>query len=731
MTSRNLKSLRVLVTDAEMKHTLAAVRGLAQAGDTVITSSFKRFNLAPYSKDSKGFFRYPNPSTDEEGFIAAISREIARRRIDVVLPIGTESTIALAKHREKLPPVKLPIADYGQLLTAYDKAETFKLVQTLSVPCPKTYVPASLDEVKRIAKEVSYPVVVKIRRGSSSKGVVYPKDGRELLNLYQALHEQGKKSEFLDYTWPIIQEFIPAKPGTAGVGYFALLNHGELRARFMHARVREYPHSGGASTAAQSIPIDPAVEGISLKILMALKWHGIMMCEYRLDARDGLPKLIELNPKFWGSLDLPIAAGVNFPALAARMAASGDIAPVLSYRTGVEFRWTLEREVLHVLDAPKKWTAVRAIFSRRPNTYTNLRWNDPLPNLALAARTVAKVGQHTLRHAKARIKGAPGPQVPSRKVALEEITRPPAMKRPMAFDLHLHCHHSFDSNTGIEAIVKAAKKKGLSGLAICDHNNMEGSRELARLQKAKPHLFPKPFFVVPAAEMTSEIGDLLCLIVKEPIHTNDALGIERACRAQGALLVFPHPFRAHKWTDTAWSIAERCDAVEAANSHNEPSRNMKARALAKDLDKPVTAGSDAHTPAEVGAFAVVADDVKSLDDLRAKILGRQVRIQGAETPAWRIRAGRFTKYTKRRRYDYVARELAYMARKKAAKLIGKKVEWTPPVLPPTALDCYGPKGIYPNLPFAEAQSPANASESKGGRTGGGRTGKTTKNMPNR
>jgi predicted ATP-grasp superfamily ATP-dependent carboligase len=78
----------------------------------------------------------------------------------------------------------------------------------------------------------------------------------------------------------------------------------------MHRRIREYPITGGASTAAESF-YDPALRDLRLTLLRALNWHGVAMVEFKKDQRDGTHKLI--NAKFWGSLDLAIAAGVDFP----------------------------------------------------------------------------------------------------------------------------------------------------------------------------------------------------------------------------------------------------------------------------------------------------------------------------------------------------------------------------------------------------------------------------------
>jgi len=76
-----------------------------------------------------------------------------------------------------------------------------------------------------------------------------------------------------------------------------------------------------------------------LKILKSLHWHGVAMVEFKKDLHDNQFKLMEINPRFWGSLDLPIASGVDFPYLLYKMSIEGDVKPKISYRKGLRYAW--------------------------------------------------------------------------------------------------------------------------------------------------------------------------------------------------------------------------------------------------------------------------------------------------------------------------------------------------------------------------------------------------------
>jgi predicted ATP-grasp superfamily ATP-dependent carboligase len=123
-----------------------------------------------------------------------------------------------------------------------------------------------------------------------------------------------------------------------GVGVFALYHHGRPAAFFSHRRVRERPPWGGVSVLSESIPLCPVAQRYATQLLDALGWHGVAMVEFKQDVRDGVPKLMEINGRFWGSLQLAIDAGVDFPALLVD-GVRGDLPLPSPYRIGVRNRW--------------------------------------------------------------------------------------------------------------------------------------------------------------------------------------------------------------------------------------------------------------------------------------------------------------------------------------------------------------------------------------------------------
>jgi predicted ATP-grasp superfamily ATP-dependent carboligase len=118
-----------------------------------------------------------------------------------------------------------------------------------------------------------------------------------------------------------------------------LLWDGELKAQFAHQRLSEKPPSGGVSVYRESVSIDEGLRDLSRALLDRFGWRGVAMVEYKRDSATGQPYLMEVNGRFWGSLQLAIDAGVDFPRILVASALGDRTEEMPSYRVGVRSRW--------------------------------------------------------------------------------------------------------------------------------------------------------------------------------------------------------------------------------------------------------------------------------------------------------------------------------------------------------------------------------------------------------
>ncbi len=350
MLSLRVKSdLRVLVTDADYKQTLGIVRNLGQAGVQVSVAAKSHEELSSYSRYCIATHLAPGPS--EPGYVDAVLGILRRHPHDLLLPVGYAATTALAQRRYELTELtKLEIADFDKIFSAADKRAVHRLALQLGVPVPNSYYPDTLNDVYDLLSQICFPVVVKPSRESAGITVRYASSGSELSGIYERYYMKSRLSE---KPLPMIQEFIPG----CGCGFFAVYQDGVCKRIFMHRRVRENPPAGGASCCAESY-YDEKLKEHGMRILDHLQWHGVAMVEFRHDARDNQYKLLEVNPKFWGSLDLALAAGVDFPLYLCEMAEGKQLAYSDHYRKKLRYHWPLSGEAQHVLARPRSTGSV-------------------------------------------------------------------------------------------------------------------------------------------------------------------------------------------------------------------------------------------------------------------------------------------------------------------------------------------------------------------------------------
>ena len=224
----------------------------------------------------------------------------------------------------------------GTFNRAANKVEVLALAEKLSVPIPTGVVLTRPGERPQWPTELRFPVVVKPHRSRimvdgrwHSTAVTYAENEAEL----KAVLDAKDPSEY-----PILLQQRIVGPG---VGVFMCYQHGRLVAEFSHRRIREKPPSGGVSVLCESVPVVPQAKQYAQALLDALRWEGVAMVEFKMDMADQSLKLIEINGRFWGSLQLAIDAGVDFPALLVQTLADEPMPVIDSYRVGVRSRWLM------------------------------------------------------------------------------------------------------------------------------------------------------------------------------------------------------------------------------------------------------------------------------------------------------------------------------------------------------------------------------------------------------
>ncbi|HTS35589.1 MAG TPA: ATP-grasp domain-containing protein [Candidatus Solibacter sp.] len=383
--------MRILVLDGNQNQAVACVRSLARQGHRVFVGEAAPWSKAGWSRYCSGNFTYTSPQDASQFFLTDILNEAAKEKGTLVLPMTEATTLPVSANRVDFiaAGARFVLPEHSDLLRAVDKNCATALAKSLGIAVPKTYSIDDVSPLNDIVRQVHFPVVLKPRSSQeqSAEGKLhatgrpaYASNEAELATAFNKM--QPRCSSIL------IQEFVE---GT-GTGYFALMNHGELRAEFAHRRIRDVHPTGSGSALRESIVPSLQIRESSLAMLRSLNWHGVAMVEFRV-AADGTPVFLEINGRFWHSLALACAAGVDFPSLLARMAEDGDVDSPPPYKTGVRSRW-LVGDFRHLIEVwkgcppgypgkfPGRWSTLKAELTPTPGTFhDNFDWNDPLPEL--------------------------------------------------------------------------------------------------------------------------------------------------------------------------------------------------------------------------------------------------------------------------------------------------------------------------------------------------------------
>lgn len=329
----------VLVTDGQLRSALAIVRSLGRRDVHVICGESTRFATALFSRYTDETLVYPSPVSEPRAFVSFVEDLVRSRSIDAVLPVGHETTELISEHQESLIPfTDLPLPVHKTFDMGCDKGKTFEAAGRADVPRPRTERPESPSEAAEIADEIGFPLVVKARNSSGSRGLEFVEDRSEFEAAYESVHSR--------YPHPLLQERVPQEGRMLGAA-FLYDDDSEVRAQFACEFLREYPPSGGPSTLHRSIE-GSEIREYGRRLLDELDWTGIALVEFKHDPRDDTSKLMEVNPRFWSSLHLPLFAGVDFPWLVLQHAHGNAIPETRSYTAGVHARYLLPGDLLHL-----------------------------------------------------------------------------------------------------------------------------------------------------------------------------------------------------------------------------------------------------------------------------------------------------------------------------------------------------------------------------------------------
>lgn len=435
--------MRVLVTDGENRAALAITRSLGRRGHEVIVGDSSRSSLAQASRYCASRVRYPDPVGMSEAFVDTLARIVRERAVDLLMPVSDITTSLVTAHRDRIA-CTIPCAAAAVIDRAADKADIMATAERIGVPVPRGILVRRASEAPA-DPGMGWPVVIKPWRsrvwtphGWTFSSVSYAANARQLADdlARRPAHE-----------FPVLLQERLVGPG---LGVFACYHAGKPVALFSHRRLRERPPWGGVSVLCESADVHPEAGAHATRLLEEIGWQGVAMVEFKQDSRDGVPRLMEINGRFWGSLQLAIDAGVDFPALLVDSVTGREVQPP-EYRVGVRNRWfwgdvdSLLVTLFGARSAPVGYATAHKLRAAgqflemwAPNLYyDNPKWDDRGPFIAETRHWFGKLTQG-LRSTRAGEVTVAGSAV--RPVNGAVVERAPAEARRS----QVRCTSSFD-----------------------------------------------------------------------------------------------------------------------------------------------------------------------------------------------------------------------------------------------------------------------------------------------
>jgi D-aspartate ligase len=297
----------------------------------------------------------------------------------VLFPTRDEVVAAISRNRARLTSwFRVPTPCWETIHWVWDKRNTCEIARKLQIPIPETWTPLTVEQLGQIT--TPFPLAVKpaIKEhffyATRAKGW-RATDHLVLAELFKRAQDIAAPDEVL------IQDMIPGD-GTCQFGYCAFFKNGEAVGSMVSRRRRQHPHDfGRASTFVETID-HPALEALSLKLLSAINFYGLVEVEFKQDVRDGQFKLLDINARTWGYHTLGLPAGVDF----AYMLYNDQIGkPVVACRAKSGFSWMrmLTDVPTALLDIVHGRLSPSAYFHslRTYDTEAVFSFRDPMPGI--------------------------------------------------------------------------------------------------------------------------------------------------------------------------------------------------------------------------------------------------------------------------------------------------------------------------------------------------------------
>lgn len=322
----------VVVTNASSTTALAMIRSLGRRKIPVVACDSVSCSIGFMSRYCTKRALYENPLIHPKRCLQTLTRIGKKLKRPVLLPAGDDIIHLAMKYRSEIEEnFILPLPSQDSLKHAVDRQRTMHLASKLGIPIPKTFTLSTLDQLRDLKDEITYPAVLKPRVSAGFR-IKFGKKIFKIWSFKQLVDAYRQVSE--SFPNPLIQEYIPG--GTRNLYSLSTIFDPKHRPLGVFSIRKLHQLMEGVTACGEYIN-NAVITDLSIRILKALHWIGPAEVEFKKDSRDGKFKLMEINPRPFMWINLPIKAGFDIPYLWYKIAIGEACEEITKLRKDLKF----------------------------------------------------------------------------------------------------------------------------------------------------------------------------------------------------------------------------------------------------------------------------------------------------------------------------------------------------------------------------------------------------------
>jgi predicted ATP-grasp superfamily ATP-dependent carboligase len=363
----NSRTYKVLIIDGGARQCLPIIKEFHKKGCEVTALCGSKMDVGYHYKYTDRKILVEFDFHNEDVSYKPILEEVSTGRYDIVIPMVDFFATILSKHKEELSQyATIYVNDWNIYSKAIDKLQTMTICMENGIPCPKTALVTSVDDFDD--KGWEYPIVIKPRTSFGAKGFNVANSREELVEHFKLTEAKFGPS--------LIQEYVPQDDKQYQVEML-MDDKGECKAFVLMDKVRWYPLTGGSSTLNITLH-DADIRNSCIKLLKCAGWKGYASLDVIRDPRDGIAKIMEINPRMNGTAKICFIAGVDLCKLILQDAFEDKVEDQTEYKDDVRLRY-FHMDMLWFLKSKDRFKTKPSWFSNQNTVDEIFEWCDLRP----------------------------------------------------------------------------------------------------------------------------------------------------------------------------------------------------------------------------------------------------------------------------------------------------------------------------------------------------------------